>query len=305
MRPLRRRTHDAQDEELARCRWRSECRRSGSRWSTRWSASGSRARATASAAARRCVELETDKVNLDVTATDDGVLTRVDKQEGESSRSARSSVSSATAQAHRRRPATAPSSAPPRAQAAPSHIRATLPRFRLRSRLQPAPTRTRPADGADAAAARRARRAPAGRGARHRHQCWCRHGPRRPRHARGRPRPGRANQRPPAGAADRRRHSRPRHQSPPDANACPCHRRGSPSPADSRGEERVRMSRRRQTIAARLVEAQQTAAMLTTFNEVDMTAVMEVRKAAKTPSRSATASASASCRSSRRPSSAR
>jgi 2-oxoglutarate dehydrogenase E2 component (dihydrolipoamide succinyltransferase) len=38
------------------------------------------------------------------------------------------------------------------------------------------------------------------------------------------------------------------------------------------------MSRRRQTIARRLVEAQQTAAMLTTFNEVDMTAVMNLRK---------------------------
>ncbi len=43
-------------------------------------------------------------------------------------------------------------------------------------------------------------------------------------------------------------------------------------------EERVRLSRRRQTIAQRLVQAQQTAAMLTTFNEVDMSAVMEVRK---------------------------
>ena len=43
-------------------------------------------------------------------------------------------------------------------------------------------------------------------------------------------------------------------------------------------EERVRMSRRRRTIAARLVEAQQTAAMLTTFNEIDMSAVMELRK---------------------------
>ncbi|MGH2549532.1 MAG: 2-oxoglutarate dehydrogenase complex dihydrolipoyllysine-residue succinyltransferase [Thermomicrobiales bacterium] len=42
-------------------------------------------------------------------------------------------------------------------------------------------------------------------------------------------------------------------------------------------EERIRMTRRRQTIANRLVEAQQTAAMLTTFNEVDMTAIMEVR----------------------------
>ena len=39
------------------------------------------------------------------------------------------------------------------------------------------------------------------------------------------------------------------------------------------------MSRRRQTIAARLVEAQQTAAMLTTFNEVDLTKVMALRKA--------------------------
>jgi 2-oxoglutarate dehydrogenase E2 component (dihydrolipoamide succinyltransferase) len=46
----------------------------------------------------------------------------------------------------------------------------------------------------------------------------------------------------------------------------------------TRGEERIRMSRRRQTIARRLVEAQHTAAMLTTFNEVDMSAVMELRK---------------------------
>jgi 2-oxoglutarate dehydrogenase E2 component (dihydrolipoamide succinyltransferase) len=45
--------------------------------------------------------------------------------------------------------------------------------------------------------------------------------------------------------------------------------------------ERVKMSRRRQTIAKRLVESQQTAAMLTTFNEVDMTAVMEVRNRRK------------------------
>jgi 2-oxoglutarate dehydrogenase E2 component (dihydrolipoamide succinyltransferase) len=46
-------------------------------------------------------------------------------------------------------------------------------------------------------------------------------------------------------------------------------------------EERVRVSRRRQTIAQRLVESQQTAAMLTTFNEVDMSAVMELRKRRK------------------------
>jgi 2-oxoglutarate dehydrogenase E2 component (dihydrolipoamide succinyltransferase) len=43
-------------------------------------------------------------------------------------------------------------------------------------------------------------------------------------------------------------------------------------------ETRKRMSRRRQTIARRLVEAQQTAAMLSTFNEVDMSRVIELRK---------------------------
>jgi 2-oxoglutarate dehydrogenase E2 component (dihydrolipoamide succinyltransferase) len=44
-----------------------------------------------------------------------------------------------------------------------------------------------------------------------------------------------------------------------------------------RTEERVRMSKRRATIAKRLVEAQHTAAMLTTFNEIDMTAVQALR----------------------------
>ena len=47
---------------------------------------------------------------------------------------------------------------------------------------------------------------------------------------------------------------------------------------DAPREERVRMTRLRQTIARRLKDAQNSAAMLTTFNEVDMTAVMEMRK---------------------------
>jgi 2-oxoglutarate dehydrogenase E2 component (dihydrolipoamide succinyltransferase) len=57
----------------------------------------------------------------------------------------------------------------------------------------------------------------------------------------------------------------------------------APAEEDGRAalEERVRLSRRRQTIAQRLVEAQQTAAMLTTFNEVDMSAVMELRNRRK------------------------
>jgi 2-oxoglutarate dehydrogenase E2 component (dihydrolipoamide succinyltransferase) len=57
----------------------------------------------------------------------------------------------------------------------------------------------------------------------------------------------------------------------------------APSPAPARPEERKRFSRRRQTIARRLVEAQQTAAMLTTFNEIDMSAVMELRARHKEP----------------------
>ncbi|MDX1664821.1 MAG: 2-oxoglutarate dehydrogenase complex dihydrolipoyllysine-residue succinyltransferase [Candidatus Promineifilaceae bacterium] len=62
-----------------------------------------------------------------------------------------------------------------------------------------------------------------------------------------------------------------RPEAPPAAEAPPA------QPAADR-ETRERMSRRRRTIARRLVEAQQTAAMLTTFNEVDMSRVIEIRK---------------------------
>jgi len=49
------------------------------------------------------------------------------------------------------------------------------------------------------------------------------------------------------------------------------------APAGERREERVKMTRLRQTIARRLKEAQETAALLTTFNDVDMSAVMAAR----------------------------
>ena len=67
----------------------------------------------------------------------------------------------------------------------------------------------------------------------------------------------------------------------------------APEPAPTRGappllipdmtqrEERVRLSRRRETIARRLVEVQHTAAMLTTFNEIDMSAIIDMRKRRK------------------------
>jgi 2-oxoglutarate dehydrogenase E2 component (dihydrolipoamide succinyltransferase) len=51
----------------------------------------------------------------------------------------------------------------------------------------------------------------------------------------------------------------------------------APAAAHARQEERVKMTRLRQTIAKRLKSAQDTAALLTTFNDVDMSAVMEAR----------------------------
>jgi 2-oxoglutarate dehydrogenase E2 component (dihydrolipoamide succinyltransferase) len=53
--------------------------------------------------------------------------------------------------------------------------------------------------------------------------------------------------------------------------------RPASSQADAPREERVKMTRLRQTIAKRLKDAQNTAAMLTTYNEVDMSAVMDLR----------------------------
>ena len=62
------------------------------------------------------------------------------------------------------------------------------------------------------------------------------------------------------------------------AEARPAPTQPSAAPTSDRREERTRMSRRRRTIAQRLLEATQNTAMLTTFNEIDMSAVMDIRK---------------------------
>lgn len=66
-------------------------------------------------------------------------------------------------------------------------------------------------------------------------------------------------------------------KAPPAATAAAPAAGKSPSATPAGGVQRVAMTRLRQRIAERLVQAQQTAAMLTTFNEVDMSAVMELR----------------------------
>jgi 2-oxoglutarate dehydrogenase E2 component (dihydrolipoamide succinyltransferase) len=70
----------------------------------------------------------------------------------------------------------------------------------------------------------------------------------------------------------------------PAAEPMPAVQVRAPSVADDAArEERVRMTRLRQTIARRLKEAQSNAAMLTTFNDVDMSAVMALRQEFKEP----------------------
>jgi len=69
----------------------------------------------------------------------------------------------------------------------------------------------------------------------------------------------------------------PEAKTPAPATSAPAPRPKAPAVDGERKEERVKMSRLRQTIARRLKEAQNTAAMLTTFNDVDMTAVIEAR----------------------------
>jgi len=64
----------------------------------------------------------------------------------------------------------------------------------------------------------------------------------------------------------------------PRAPKPPAPPRAPVTPDDEAREERVRMTRLRQTIAKRLKDAQDTAAMLTTFNDVDMSQIMELRK---------------------------
>ena len=63
----------------------------------------------------------------------------------------------------------------------------------------------------------------------------------------------------------------------PVPSSAPVQMRAPSPPDDAAREERVHMTRLRQTIARRLKDAQNTAAMLTTFNEVDMSAVMHLR----------------------------
>jgi 2-oxoglutarate dehydrogenase E2 component (dihydrolipoamide succinyltransferase) len=205
------------------------------------------------------VELETDKIDLEVAAPQAGVLSRIAHQDGDDVKVGEvlGVIDESAAAAAPKPPAPAP---PPQA-AAPAAA-------------APAPDRTRAT--------------PAARKAAQQNEVNL-------SEIRGTGEAGRVMRRdvesaaakPPSAAGTRSGDGRPGAAAVAPEPAPPSGQKAKPAPPVSevvrrpeseRTEERVRMSKRRATIARRLVEAQSTAAMLTTFNEVDMSAVMALRE---------------------------
>ncbi|MEZ4561805.1 MAG: 2-oxoglutarate dehydrogenase complex dihydrolipoyllysine-residue succinyltransferase [Thermomicrobiales bacterium] len=228
------------------------------------------------------VELETDKVNLDVTAEDDGILSSITRQAGEvvtvgdvlglvrSSNGASAPAPVAAAPAAETAPLPAPATAP-----TPVPVAAVAP-------SAPAPAVIAPPAEGDGSG----RAGPAVRRLAEEHHIdldaivGTGPGGRVTREdvlivaGRQAAQQGAPTPQAPAAVAPVATPVAAVQTSPPRTPDVPV---AVPTSANADREERKRFSRRRQTIAARLVEAQQTAAMLTTFNEADMGAVMELR----------------------------
>jgi len=194
------------------------------------------------------VELETDKVSLEVVAPADGVLASIAAEEGATvvpgtvlgvvteGGAATAAPAAAAPKAAAPAPAPAPAAAP---APAPAPAAAPAPAPAAAAPVSPAPARIAAENNLDLSKV-------AGTG-----------------------KDGRVTKGDALAALEAR------------ANApAPAAAPAAPRPIHER-EERVKMTRLRQTIARRLKEAQNTAAMLTTFNEVDMTAVMALRNSYK------------------------
>jgi 2-oxoglutarate dehydrogenase E2 component (dihydrolipoamide succinyltransferase) len=212
------------------------------------------------------LELETDKVNLDVAATEDGVLSAISRSEGDVvvvgevlgviTEGARAASTNGSPQAAEQSSEPAPARA---GQAPPASAETASDGA---GRAAPAVRRLAEEHNIDVTAI--AGTGPGGRVTRE---------------------DVLAAAAPGAAIATTELSKESPQTIPPQVSATPS---PPPAPAVSTGaqvsarpEDRQRMSRRRQTIAARLVEAQHTAAMLTTFNEIDMTAVMDLRASRK------------------------
>ena len=192
------------------------------------------------------VELETDKVTIEVPAPAAGVLTDVTVKDGDTvavgallgaiKEGAGAAPTKAPAQPAEAAPQAAPPPAPPKPAAAPKAPGAEMP-------LAPSVRKIAAETGLDAAAVP------------------------------GSGKDGRVTKGDMLAAIERAA-AQP---TPVSAPAAAIQARAPSPPDDAAREERVRMTRLRQTIARRLKDAQNTAAMLTTFNEVDMTQVMALR----------------------------
>jgi 2-oxoglutarate dehydrogenase E2 component (dihydrolipoamide succinyltransferase) len=194
------------------------------------------------------VELETDKIDLEVGAPAAGVLSRIDRKDGDDVKVGEVlGVIDEAAEA-------AAASAPP--VAAPAGSAASAEAKTAKSRATPAAKKA--AEQNDVDISRVQGTGDAGRVMRRDVERAAESSPApaaAPRPAEARPAPLEpAKTRPAAPVAER------------------------PATIGERTEDRVRMSKRRATIAKRLVEAQSTAAMLSTFNDVDMAAVMALRE---------------------------
>jgi 2-oxoglutarate dehydrogenase E2 component (dihydrolipoamide succinyltransferase) len=226
------------------------------------------------------VELETDKVNMEVTATDSGTLEKIEKAEGETvaigdvlARIAETSSAGGNGAG----PETpAPLEAAPASSEAPSQIAAPEPGVSSPPNTDTALPEISAGDGESSPSATGQRGAtPLARRTAAEHGIDI-------SDVEGTGPSGRVTRDDVAAHLDRagnaavaadRATAAPSAPAEPAATEVPA----TQTPGD-RPEERIRMSRRRQTIARRLVEAQHEAAMLTTFNEVDMTAIMDIRK---------------------------
>ncbi|MCM3496171.1 2-oxoglutarate dehydrogenase complex dihydrolipoyllysine-residue succinyltransferase [Paenibacillus lactis] len=202
------------------------------------------------------LELETDKVNLEISAESEGVVEKILRQEGENVTigevigqiSPQEGVKPSAPAPQAEAPAAAPAAAQP-AQEAPK---------------APAPAPEAGVEGSNLTASPSARKLARERGI-------------DLEQVQGRDPIGRIYHDDVKNHTEGSKPAAP--ASKPSAPAAPAVQ--APAAEYGKPVERTRMSRRRQTIANRLVEAQHTAAMLTTFNEVDMTAILDVRKRRK------------------------
>jgi 2-oxoglutarate dehydrogenase E2 component (dihydrolipoamide succinyltransferase) len=196
------------------------------------------------------VELETDKIDLEVSAPEAGVLSRIDHQDGADVKVGEVlGVIDETASAPGAKGNGAPAG---QAAAAPDPLKRAAPETE-KTRATPAARKAAERNDVDLSQVRGS--GEAGRVMR------------------------KDVEKAFSGAAQPEQEAKPRQPAP-----APRERPSAPTAAarprveGDRSETRERMSKRRATIARRLVEAQSTAAMLTTFNEVDMSGVMALRE---------------------------